>query len=240
METNHIHLRNGIRDGTPIALGYFAVAFTLGFVARSAGFSAIQATIESMTTNASAGEYVVFSLVASGAGYLEVALMVLVANARYLLMSCSLSQKLAPETPLIHRMLVAYDVTDEIFGITVAVPGQLSPWYTYGIMIVAIPGWAIGTYLGVTVGNVLPLRLVSALSVGLYGMFLAVIIPQAKRDKIVFILVLVSFAASYVSCRFAIFAAVSSGMKTIILTVALAFGAAILFPVDCKDREESA
>jgi len=82
--------------------------------------------------------------------------MTLVANARYLLMSCALSQKLAPETCLGHPMLADFDVTDEIFGVSIAFPGRLNPFYTYGAMAVAIPGWALGTFLGVVVGNVLP------------------------------------------------------------------------------------
>ena len=231
MKTTQICLRQGIRDGMPIALGYFAVAFTLGIAARNADFSAVQAMVESLTNNASAGEYAVFSLAAARAGYWEVAVMTLVANARYLLMSCSLSQKLAPETPLYHRMLVAFDVTDEIFGISIAYPGQLSPWYTYGAMAVAIPGWGLGTFFGVAVGNVLPPRLVSALSVGLYGMFLAIIIPPAKKDRVVLGLVGLSFAASLITSRWTLLTPVPSGVKTIALTVVIALGAAVLFPV---------
>lgn len=237
MENNQACFRRGVRDGMPIALGYFAVAFTLGIAAKNAGFSAVQAMAESLTNNASAGEYAVFSLVAAGAGYWEVAVMTLVANARYLLMSCSLSQKLAPETPLRHRLLVAFDVTDEIFGISIAVPGRLNPWYTYGAMAVAIPGWGLGTFLGVAVGNVLPLRLASALSVGLYGMFLAIIVPPAKKDRVVLGLVGLSFAASFAAGRWPLLAGVSPGVRTILLTVVLALGAAVLFPV--KETEDS-
>ena len=240
MENNQTCFRRGIRDGMPIALGYFAVAFTLGFAAKNAGFSAVQAMVESLTNNASAGEYAVFSLAASGAGYWEVAVMTLVTNARYLLMSCSLSQKLAPETPWYHRMLVAFDVTDEIFGISIAVPGRLNPWYSYGAMAVAIPGWGIGTFLGVAVGNVLPLRLVSALSVGLYGMFLAIIIPPARKNRVVLVLVLLSFAASFIASRWTLLAGISSGVKTILLTVVISLAAAILFPVaDDPDHDEA-
>lgn len=227
--------RQGVRDGMPIALGYFAVAFTLGVAAKNAGFSAVQAMVESFTNNASAGEYAVFSLVSSGAGYWEVAVMTLVANARYLLMSCALSQKLAPETSLLHRMVLAFDVTDEIFGISIAYPGRLEPWYTYGAMAVALPGWALGTYFGVIVGSILPLRLVSALSVGLYGMFLAVIIPPAKKDRVVLALVLISFAASFLASRWSLLAGISSGIKTILLTVTIALAAALLFPVKEED-----
>lgn len=231
MESNQTCFRRGVRDGMPIALGYFAVAFTLGIAAKNAGFTAVQAMVESLTNNASAGEYAVFSLVSAGAGYWEVAVMTLVANARYLLMSCALSQKLAPETPLYHRMLVAYDVTDEVFGISIAYPGRLNPWYTYGAMAAAIPGWGLGTFFGVAVGNVLPLRLVSALSVGLYGMFLAIIVPPARKDRVVLGLVLLSFAASFLAGRWPLLAAVSPGIKTILLTVAISLGAAVLFPV---------
>ena len=219
MESNQTCFRRGVRAGMPIALGYFAVAFTLGIAAKNAGFTAVQAMVESLTNNASAGEYAVFALASAGAGYWEVAVMTLVANARYLLMSCALSQKLAPDTPLYHRMLVAYDVTDEVFGISIAYPGRLNPWYTYGAIAVAIPGWGLGTFFGVVVGNVLPLRLVSALSVGLYGMFLAIIVP------------LLSFAASFLAGRWPFLAAVSPGIKTILLTVAISLGAAVLFPV---------
>ncbi len=231
MESNQTCFRRGVRDGMPIALGYFAVAFTLGIAAKNAGFSAVQAMVESLTNNASAGEYAVFSLVSAGAGYWEVAVMTLVANARYLLMSCALSQKLAPETGLGHRMLVAFDVTDEIFGVSIAFPGRLNPFYTYGAMAAAIPGWALGTFLGVVVGNVLPLRLVSALSVGLYGMFLAIIVPPARESRVVLALVLLSFAASWAAASLPALAAVSSGVKTIVLTVAISLGAAVLFPV---------
>lgn len=231
VNTRQICFRRGVRDGLPIALGYFAVAFTLGVAAKNAGFSAVQAMVESLTNNASAGEYAVFSLVSAGAGYLEVAVMTLVANARYLLMSCALSQKLAPETSLLHRMLLAFDVTDEIFGISIACPGRLEPWYTYGAVSVALPGWGLGTWFGVIVGSVLPLRLVSALSVGLYGMFLAVIIPPAKKDRVVLALVLISFAASFLASRWSLLAGVPSGVKTILLTVVIALTAAVLFPV---------
>ena len=237
METNRTCFRSGVRDGIPIALGYFAVAFTLGIAARNAGFSAVQAMIESLTNNASAGEYAVFALASAGAGYWEVAVMTLVANARYLLMSCALSQKLAPDTPLRHRMLVAYDVTDEIFGISIAVPGRLNPWYTYGAVSVALPGWGIGTFLGVIAGSALPARLVSALSVGLYGMFIAIIVPPARKSRLIAALVLISFAASFIAGRWSLLAGVSSGVKTIALTVAISLAAALLFPV--KDGEEA-
>ena len=145
----------GMRDGMPIALGYFAVSFSLGIAARTAGFTPLQGFVASLLNNASAGEYAAFALIASGATYLEVAIITLIANARYLLMSCALAQRFAPGTPFFHRLIIGYDVTDELFGITIARPGYLNPFYTYGAIALAAPAWASGTALGIIAGNLL-------------------------------------------------------------------------------------
>lgn len=228
---NKTWFQKGLRDGIPIALGYFAVSFTLGITAKNAGLTALQAMLASFTLNASAGEFAGFTLIAAGASYLEVALMEFVANVRYLLMSCALSQKIAPDTPLLHRLLIGYDVTDEIFGISISVPGKLNPYYTFGAIAIAVPGWSIGTYLGVVMGNVLPANIVSALSVGLYGMFIAIIIPPARKSKIIAAVVAFSMAASFAFAKLPLISSISSGMRTIILTVAISALAAFLFPV---------
>ena len=221
----------GLKAGVPIGLGYLAVAFTLGIAAKNAGLTAFQATLTSFLINASAGEFVGFTLIGVGASYLEVAIMELVANARYLLMSFSLSQKLSPKTGVGHRMLIGWYVTDEVFGVSISAPGYLNPFYTYGAISLACPGWAIGTCLGVIVGNILPASLVSALSVGLYGMFIAIFVPPSKTSKVIGGLVLVSMALSFAFNRIPVFDAVSSGVKTIILTVAISAAAALLFPI---------
>lgn len=236
MYTHKISLQQGFRDGIPIGLGYFAVSFSLGVAARNAGLNAFQGFLASLLNNASAGEYAGFTVIAADAPYLEMVLMTLIANARYLLMSCALSQKFSPHTPLFHRMLVGYDVTDEIFGITIARPGILDPYYTYGAILIAAPCWAGGTALGVIAGNLLPTRAVSALSVALFGMFLAVIIPPAKKDRVVAIFILLSFAASYISGMLPGISGLSGGTRTIILTIALSAMAALLFPV--REEEE--
>ncbi len=231
MGTRSQQYRFGLRDGIPIALGYFAVALALGIAAKNAGFNGLQAGVASFLLNASAGEFAGFTLIAAGASYGEVALMELIANARYFLMSCSLSQKLHPNTKWYHRMLIGYDVTDEIFGVSMNVKGYLNPYYTYGVMTLALPGWSLGTVLGVIVGSVVPDRLVSALSVGLFGMFIAIIVPPAKENKVIASLIVVCFALSYLANRLNVFAGISTGIKTIVLTVGISLVAALFFPV---------
>ncbi len=229
--------KEGMKDGVPIGLGYFAVSFSLGIAARNAGLTPLQGLISSLLINASAGQYALYLFTSTGGAYFELMIITLIANARYFLMSCSLSQKLSSDTPLGHRMIIGFDITDELFGISVSRKGMLNPYYFYGAMVTTIPFWAIGTTIGIMAGNILPLNVVSALSVALYGMFLAVIIPQGKKDKVVAILIIVSFIVSYLASRLDMFKAVSSGTQIIILTVILSAIAAILFPIK-EDEEE--
>lgn len=238
MNSHNKVLREGIRDGIPIGLGYLAVSFSLGVAARNAGLSAFQGFLVSLLNNASAGEYAGFTVIAANGAYFEIFLMTLIANARYLLMSCALSQKFSPDTPLIHRIFVGYDVTDEIFGITIARPGMLEPFYSYGAILIAAPAWAGGTALGVIAGNLLPARAVSALSVALFGMFLAVIIPPARKNRVIALFVLVSFAASFAATYLPLISQLSGGTRTIILTVLISAIAAILFPVNEEEGDK--
>ena len=231
--TNRQVLHEGIRDGIPIGLGYFVVSFTLGIAAKHAGLTPFQGFLTSFLNNASAGEYAAFTVIAADATYLEMALITLVANARYMLMSTVLSQKFSKDTPFYHRILVGFDVTDEIFGISVARSGKLNPFYNYGAMLVALPGWSIGTALGIMAGNVLPVSAVSALSVALYGMFLAIIIPPSRENKIIALIVLISFVMSFIASY--LFEDVSAGTRTIVLTVLIAGAAAFIWPVSEKD-----
>ena len=226
----------GLRDGIPIGLGYFAVAFSLGIAARNAGLSAFQGLIASLLCNASAGEYALFTLIGASATYLEIALMTLIANARYLLMSSALSQRIDPGMKNYHRYLFGGLVTDEFFGINIARPGYLEPSYYYGAITVATPLWAIGTALGIQMGNLLPVRVVSALSVALYGMFLAIIIPPARENRVVAACVGLSFGLSWLLSALPVFSVLSEGTRTILLTLLIAGGAAALFPV--KGEEE--
>ena len=238
IESNMTWYKKGLHDGIPIALGYFAVSFTLGIAAKNAGFTAFQSMLTSMLINASAGEFAGFTLIAAGAGLFEVAVMELIANARYLLMSCALSQKLSPDTSIIHRLILGFYITDEYFGLSVARPGYLNPFYTYGMITLGGPGWALGTLLGCIMGNVLATNIVNALSVGLYGMFLAIILPPARKSKIIAGLVAISMAASYAFSRLPVLKDISSGIRIILLTVLIAGAAAILFPVKEETNDE--
>ncbi len=239
MSDNKKWFLKGMRDGIPISLGYFAVSIALGIQAVAAGMTPLQASVTSLLINASAGEFIGFTLIAQNASYIEVIIMEAIANARYLLMSCALSQKLDAKTSTIKRVLLGFNVTDEIFGISVSVPGKLNPFYSYGADVVAMPGWALGTLVGGILGSILPGNVVSALSVALYGMFVAIFIPPAKQNKIILGLVIISFITSFIFSTVSVFSAIPEGVRIIILTVVISLLAALIFPVkeDADDEK---
>lgn len=223
--------KQGIKDGIPIALGYFAVAFSLGIVAASAGLTPFQGFLTSALVNASAGENAGFVAIKEQVPYFEMILITLVSNARYILMSASLSQHIKPGTPFIHRIILGFYVTDEYFALGIK-DKYCNPYYSYGAIAVAAPAWAIGTALGIVMGNILPIKIVSALSVALYGMFLAIIIPPAKKDKAIALLIVISFLSSYLLSRLT---SLSSSVIIIVLTIVLSLVAAIIKPIKGDD-----
>lgn len=226
----------GLRDGLPIGAGYFAVAFGLGIAAQKAGLTPLQGFIMSFFNHASAGEYAGVAAIRSGATYLETALLILIANARYLLMSTSLSQKLSPNLGFFHRLLIGFDITDELFGICIAYPGFLDPFYMYGAFLTTTPLWAAGTAIGITAGNILPDILVRSLSAAIYGMFIAVIFPPCRTNRNITIVVLVSFALSWLMSEIPAFAAISEGFRIIILTLVISSLAALFMPLPEEDE----
>jgi predicted branched-subunit amino acid permease len=238
MKTNLKAWQRGVIDGIPISLGYLAVSFTFGIIAKQAGLTPFQSVLMSVTNFTSAGQFAGLTLISASAAFLEMAVTQLIINSRYILMSFTLSQKINRKTSLFHRMVMAFGISDEIFGVSMAVNGPLNPYYTYGLMSIALPGWALGTFLGVVSGDILPSRMISALSIALYGMLLAVIIPPAKGNKILSILIVVSMIASLLFTRLPFLHMFSSGVKIILLTILIAGMAAALFPVKEKSSHE--
>ena len=227
----------GLRDGLPIGLGYFAVAFSLGITARGAGVSPLQGWVASILNHASAGEYALYALIGAHAAVWEIAAVIFVTNMRYLLMSAALSQKTAPETGFLKRLGTGFCITDEIFGLAVARPGAVSCTYLWTAFVLADLMWAAGTLCGILAGNILPANVVTALSVAIYGMFLAIIIPPARKNRVVGVCVALGFALSWLLSALPALAFLSSGTRIILLTLLIAGGAAALFPVEEQEAQ---
>ncbi len=218
----------------PIGIGYFAVSFAFGIQAADIDLSPFQAGLISLMNVTSAGQFAGLTVIAQAGTYFEMAILQFIVNLRYLLMSAALSQKLPPDTKTVHRLGIAYGVTDEIFGISIARKGPLDPRYSYGAILSAVTGWVGGTVLGASAGAILPEKVVSSLGIALYGMFLAIIIPPARDEKPVFIAVISGMVLATI-CRYAPFLrSLSEGMRIILVTVLVAGCCAALWPV----REE--
>lgn len=227
---NKKEFKEGMRDGIPIALGYLAVSFTFGMMAVKDHIGILQAVIISLTNVTSAGQFAGLDIIVAGGSLIEMALTQLIINLRYSLMSISLSQKLQKGTGTGKRLLLAYSVTDEIFGVSAARKGKLNIFYSYGAIAVAVPGWVLGTALGAISGSIMPAFLMSAFSVAIYGMFLAIIIPPAKEDKAVLGVVLAAMALASAFAYVPGMKKISSGFAIIIVTLLVSAIAAILHP----------
>lgn len=235
---NRQHIIHGLRDGIPIAMGYFAVTFSLGIIAAKAGLTAPVGFLSSFFIRASAGEYGTYTLMAVQAAYVEVIAMCLVANLRYMLMSVALSQKIAPGTAWWKRLLMACCITDEVFGVSVAHPGYTPPAYTFSVALISTLFWASGCAVGITAGSLLPQPMVTALSMSLYGMFLAIIVPPARSDRNVLYALIASVVLSGLCAVTPVVSQWSSGMRTVVLTVVISAVAAWLKPI--KTDEDGA
>ena len=227
---NKKEFKEGMRDGIPIALGYLAVSFTFGMMAVKDHIGILQAVIISLTNVTSAGQFAGLDIIVAGGSLIEMALTQLIINLRYSLMSISLSQKLQKGTGTGKRLILAYSVTDEIFGVSAARKGKLNIFYSYGAIAVAVPGWVLGTALGAISGSIMPAFLMSAFSVAIYGMFLAIIIPPAKEDKAVLGVVLAAMALASAFAYVPGMKKISSGFAIIIVTLLVSAIAAILHP----------
>lgn len=221
----------GVNHGIPIGLGYLSVAFTFGMKAVADGLDPAQALLISMTNVTSAGQFAGLPLILAQASMIELALTQLVINLRYALMSLSLSQRLDKTMTTPHRLLFSFMNTDEIFAVASGQPGKVGRIYLYGLMSTPYIGWALGTILGAVAGQLLPEFLRTALGIAIYGMFLAIILPPARKERPVRVVVLLAVAMSLMFRYLPVLNQVSSGFVIIICAVAASTVGALLFPV---------
>ena len=228
MKTGNEFLKGSLH-GLPIALGYLSVSFGFGIMAVRSGLTASEASVISLSCLTSAGQVAGVDVIASHGTLIDMILVQIIINIRYSLMALSLSQKLDERFTLPHRMLAAYGLTDEIFAVCYARDGKLRPFYMYGVIIISALGWVAGTFLGAALGEILPPDITAALGILLYGMFIAIIVPKAKKLKSVLFVVCLAALIS-IGCRF-LYTQLSSGFTVIISALIASTAGALLFPV---------
>lgn len=222
--------KNGLKDGLAIGLGYLSVSFTFGIMAVDAGLPWWFAVLISLTNLTSAGQFAGLGLIVSGAPLIEQALTQLVINMRYALMSFSLSQKLDRSVTTPQRCVIAFANTDEIFAVAAGHEEDVGKRYMFGLATLPIIGWTMGTLLGACAGMILPESVRSALGIAIYAMFIAIIIPPAKKSRGVQTAILMAAAMSCLFAFVPVLKNVSSGFVIIICTVVTAAVCALIFP----------
>lgn len=229
----------GLRDGIPICLGYIPVSFAFGMQAAQYGFPAWVPLLISMTNLTSAGQFAGLSIIVSGGGYLELAVTTFVINLRYMLMSLSLSQKVSPKMRIPTRCAVAFGVTDEVFAVASQTREAVNGRYMAGLILTPYFGWAAGTLLGATATSLLPVTVQSALGIMIYGMFLAIIIPPARKSRAVLLAVVIAAGISCVFRYTPFLQGVSAGWTIIIASVIAAGICAAVMPIDREAPQDA-
>ena len=229
----------GLKRGFPIFLGYLPVSFTFGFMAVSGGIPVWAAVLIYLTNVTSAGQFAGTNLIFASAGYLEIALTTFVINLRYSLMSLSLSQKIQPDIPIWKRLILSFCITDETFVMASMEPGQIGAGFFGGLITLPFIGWVLGTFLGGTISTLLPAELQSAMGIGLYAMFIALIVPAAREKKNVCFVVLLAVLCSCIIRYVPGLNHISSGFRVILSTIIAAGIGARLFPEPISDAGDT-
>ncbi len=227
----------GMKDGIPIAIGYFAVSFSFGIVAMQGGLSVLEAAITSMTNVTSAGQFAGLKIIVAGGLLVELILTQIIINLRYALMSLSLSQKLDEGVTVWQRLMIAFANTDEVFAVAMAHQKSLTWKYMMGLEIIPIFGWTLGTTVGAVACNLLPTALSIALSVALYGMFVAIVVPVARKSRPVMAVVLLAILCSCVLTYIPVLQFIPDSMVAILSTVIASAVGAWLFPVPSAEED---
>ena len=224
--------RTGVGRGLPVGMGYFSVSFGFGAMAVAQGLTIWHAILISATNLTSAGQFAGLTVIAAGATLLEMILTQLVINSRYALMSLALGPRFGPSVGTGKRLLAAFFNTDEVFALGMAREEKLTTGYFVGAGTVSALGWTAGTAIGAFAGSVLPLSVRAALGVMLYGMFIAIVVPQARKEKPILLSVLLALIFSCLFAWVPVLKTVSAGLAIVICTVAAAVVCALVCPVE--------
>jgi predicted branched-subunit amino acid permease len=228
--------REGCKNAIPICLGYIAVSFAFGIEASKIGMTTFQAAMTSLLNVTSAGQFSALEVIARNGSFVELAILQFIINLRYMLMSTALSQKLDGVNTL-NRLGISYGVTDEIFAVSIFKKDKLYPMFSYGLILTSVFGWVFGTILGAVAGQVLPQILVSSLGLAIYGMFIAIIIPDTRAKKPVAVVVVTAMVMSCVFTYAPVLKMISGGFRIIIVTIVVAAIAAFAAPVEEEAHE---
>ena len=228
----------GLRLGIPIGLGYLSVSFTFGIIAVSYGFDWYQAVLISMLTLTSAGQLAGIQVMVNPGQYIAMIISQLTINVRYSFMSVSLSQTVSPKFKGIKRWILGFFITDEIFAVS-SQEKKISAIMFLGLSTAPWIGWTLGTLFGSLLGNVLPDIIMRSLCVAIYGMFLAIVIPPAKKSRPIVIVIAITAVLSCIFYYLPYLRDIPSGISISVCAICASLIASFLFPTEDKEVSEN-
>lgn len=234
----HDDFKQGLIDGIPIGLAYIAVSFAFGISGVLQGIPVWALTLISATCVTSAGQFAAIISITAEGSLVELILSQIIINLRYSIMSIAIGQKLDQKATIWNRFSMAFEVTDEIFAVSCGKPGEITPKYFYALMTIPWISWTLGTFLGATASGLLPVIIRDALGIAIYGMLIGIIIPPAKKDHHIVIVIGISMAVSLMFRYLKVLSSISSGFVIIICTLIAATFGAVFFPIEKEDEYE--
>lgn len=178
----------GLLSSLSVAAGYLPIAFSFGLAALQAGLSPYITILTSVVVYAGASQFVLITLMASGAGWVTAVPTVLLMNARHLFYGPALLNRLPHHCRSMPPPLLAYGLTDEVFATALGKLDSIpqtsrEAWYV-GLQAGAYASWVGGTILGVTLSSSFqnpPVFVEAGLSFILPGLFFALLLESGIR-----------------------------------------------------------
>lgn len=224
-ESTKEQIKEGLKVGFPLTLGYFPVAMAFGLLSKNTGISLRDTGLFSIMVYAGASQFMALDLILGSVTTGSIILATFLLNLRHMVMSASLSLKLE-NVKNKWLPLVAFGITDESFSVLSFHEGDLNLPFILALQFSGYLSWVAGTMVGFLVGEILPRSLQTSLGIGLYAMFISLLAPEIKKSRDIFYLSIISAIVYMIIWYSKIF---NSGWDIIIgIIVSATFGVMIL------------
>jgi len=184
-------IKEALKGGFPIFIGYVPPAIAFGILAKSCGITLLESLLFSAVVFAGASQFIALNLLMTGMGHGGIILTTLLVNFRHFLMSAYLSTRIGKMAKR-YIFLIAFGVTDEVFSVLSFSKRELTKTFVFILQLSAYSGWVSGTIAGYVLGGFLPEILTKSMGIALYSLLLAILLPELKTSAKAVCLVIAS------------------------------------------------
>ncbi len=175
----------GVRTGLPVAIGYMPIATAFGALAIKANLSPQETVLMSACVFAGASQFMAITMMLQSADGIQIVIATLFINLRHLVMSMAVHHVVQSPNRL-WRALLSFGITDETFALLTLQKTRTktdsSPFFAAGLIGIAYSSWVAGTAFGSLGSRIIPLSISAAMTIGLYAMFIGLVMPHVRRS----------------------------------------------------------